>query len=26
LNWSETGERTLFGSDLVKDAEEKCKW
>jgi hypothetical protein len=25
LNWSETGERTLFGSDLVKDAEEKCK-
>jgi hypothetical protein len=23
LNWSETGERTLFGSDLVKDAEEK---
>jgi hypothetical protein len=23
LNWSETGERTLFGPDLVKDAEEK---
>jgi transposase InsO family protein len=25
LNWSETGERTLFGSDLVKDAEEKVQ-
>jgi hypothetical protein len=23
FNWSETGERTLFGPDLVKDAEEK---
>jgi hypothetical protein len=23
LNWSEAGERTLFGPDLVKDAEEK---
>jgi hypothetical protein len=23
LNWSETGEKTLFGPDLVKDAEEK---
>jgi hypothetical protein len=23
LNWSEAGERTLFGLDLVKDAEEK---
>jgi hypothetical protein len=23
LNWSEAGERTLFGIDLVKDAEEK---
>jgi hypothetical protein len=25
LNWSETGERTLFGPDLVKDAEEKVR-
>jgi hypothetical protein len=25
LNWSETGERTLFGPDLVKDAEEKVE-
>jgi hypothetical protein len=25
LNWSETGERTLFGSVLVKDAEEKVQ-
>jgi hypothetical protein len=25
LNWSETGERTLFGPDLVKDAEEKVQ-
>jgi hypothetical protein len=25
LNWSEAGERTLFGPDLVKDAEEKVK-
>jgi hypothetical protein len=25
LNWSETGERTPFGSDLVKDAEEKVQ-
>jgi hypothetical protein len=25
LNWSETGERTLFGSDLVKNAEEKVQ-
>jgi hypothetical protein len=25
LNWSETGERTLFGLDLVKDAEEKVQ-
>jgi hypothetical protein len=24
-NWSETGERTLFGPDLVKDAEEKVQ-
>jgi hypothetical protein len=23
LNWSEAGERTLFGPDLVKDAEEE---
>jgi hypothetical protein len=23
LNWSETGERTLFGPDLVNDVEEK---
>jgi hypothetical protein len=23
LNWSEAGERTLFGPDLVKDAAEK---
>jgi hypothetical protein len=25
LNWSETGERTLFGPDLVKDAQEKVQ-
>jgi hypothetical protein len=25
LNWSEDGEQTLFGPDLVKDAEEKVK-
>jgi hypothetical protein len=25
LNWLETGERTLFGPDLVKDAEEKVQ-
>jgi hypothetical protein len=25
LNWSEAGERTLFGPNLVKDAEEKVK-
>jgi hypothetical protein len=25
LNWSEAGERTLFGLDLVKDAEEKVQ-
>jgi hypothetical protein len=25
LNWSETGERTLFGPDIVKDAEEKVQ-
>jgi hypothetical protein len=25
LNWSETGERILFGPDLVKDAEEKVQ-
>jgi hypothetical protein len=25
LNWSEAGERTLFGLDLVKDAEEKVE-
>jgi hypothetical protein len=25
LNWSETGERTLFGPDLVMDAEEKVQ-
>jgi hypothetical protein len=25
LNWSKTGERTLFGPDLVKDAEEKVQ-
>jgi hypothetical protein len=23
LNWSEAGERTLFGPELVKEAEEK---
>jgi hypothetical protein len=23
LNWSETGERTLFGPELVKEAEER---
>jgi hypothetical protein len=23
LNWSQVGERTLFGSKLVQDAEEK---
>jgi hypothetical protein len=25
LNWSEAGERTLFGPDLVKDAEKKVQ-
>jgi hypothetical protein len=25
LNWSEAGERTLFGPDLVKDVEEKVQ-
>jgi hypothetical protein len=25
LNWSEAGERTFFGPDLVKDAEEKVE-
>jgi hypothetical protein len=25
LNWSEAGERTLFGPDLVKDAEDKVQ-
>jgi hypothetical protein len=25
LNWSEAGERTLFGLDLVKDAEERVQ-
>jgi hypothetical protein len=25
LNWSEAGERTLFGPDLVKDVEEKVE-
>jgi transposase InsO family protein len=25
LNWSEAGERTLFGPDLVKDAEDKIQ-
>jgi hypothetical protein len=25
LNWLEIGERTLFGPDLVKDAEEKVQ-
>jgi hypothetical protein len=25
LNWSETGERTLFGPELVKEAEEKVQ-
>jgi hypothetical protein len=25
LNWSEAGERTLFGPDLVKDAKEKVE-
>jgi hypothetical protein len=25
LNWSEAEERTLFGPDLVKDAEEKVQ-
>jgi transposase InsO family protein len=25
LNWSKAGERTLFGPDLVKDAEEKVE-
>jgi hypothetical protein len=24
LNWSEAGERTLFGPDLVKDAEKSA--
>jgi hypothetical protein len=25
LNWSETGERTLFGPELVKEAEERVQ-
>jgi hypothetical protein len=25
LNWSEAGEQTLFGPDLVKDIEEKVE-
>jgi hypothetical protein len=25
LNWSEAGERTLFGPDLLQDAEEKVE-
>jgi hypothetical protein len=25
LNWSEAGERTLFGPDLVEDAKEKVQ-
>jgi hypothetical protein len=25
LNWSEVGERTLLGPDLVKDVEEKVQ-
>jgi hypothetical protein len=25
LNWSQTGEREIFGPDLVKEAEEKLK-
>jgi hypothetical protein len=25
LNWSQAGERTLFGPDLVKDAEAKVQ-
>jgi hypothetical protein len=25
LNWSEAGERTLFGPDLVKDVEERVQ-
>jgi hypothetical protein len=25
LNWSEAGERTLFGPELVKDGEEKVQ-
>jgi hypothetical protein len=25
LNWSQTGERKIFGSDLVTKAEEKVK-
>jgi hypothetical protein len=25
LNWSETGEMTLFGPDLVKDAKKRCE-
>jgi hypothetical protein len=25
LNWSEAGERTLFGPDIVKDTEEKLQ-
>jgi hypothetical protein len=25
LNWSEAGERTIFGSDFVKDAEERVQ-
>ena len=25
LNWSETGERNLFGPDLIKEAEEQVR-
>ena len=25
MNWSERGERSLFGVDLVKEAEEKVR-
>ena len=25
LNWSETGERQLFGPDIIQDAEEKVR-
>ena len=25
LNWSETGERSLFGSDIIKEAEEQVR-